>query len=138
MRRRHRCQSATRRSTSEALVPPKPKEFDSATSMRFSRFSCGTRSILVSTDGLSRFSVGGATLSRIASAEKIASTEPAARAVAVGGRSRDVIGVARHAVANDLGVDLRAARLGVLVFFQNDHTGALAHDEAVTVAVVRP
>ena len=44
---------------SEAFVPPKPKEFDSAalTSRVFAL--CGTRSISVSTDGLSRFRVGG-------------------------------------------------------------------------------
>ena len=51
----------------------------SSTARRRSRASCalcGTRSIGVSTDGLSRLSVGGATLSRIASSEKIASTAP--------------------------------------------------------------
>ena len=64
--------------TSEALVPPKPKEFDSTVSMVRRLAWCGTRSIAVTTEGLSRLSVGGATLSRIASAEKIASTAPAA------------------------------------------------------------
>ena len=39
---------------------------------------CGTRSMAVSTEGLSRLSVGGAMLSRMASTEKIASTAPAA------------------------------------------------------------
>ena len=155
---------------------------------------CGTRSIGVSTDGLSRLSVGGATPSRIARIEKIASTAPAApsrwpiddlvddiemrlggiadqalhraeldlvaqrrrgavgvdvvdvarrdagaldrrghaaeRAVAVGGRRGDVEGVARHAVADQLGIDLGAARLGVLVLLQHDDAGALAHDES--------
>src|SRR5215203_516172 len=69
---------AARRKTSEALVPPKPKEFDSTMSM--SRFfaACGTRSIAVSTDGLSRLIVGGATPSRMARIEKIASIAPAA------------------------------------------------------------
>ena len=43
-------------------MPPKPNEFDSATSIFRSRALCGTRSIAVSTDGLSRLSVGGATL----------------------------------------------------------------------------
>ena len=60
------------------------------------------------------------------------------RAVAVGGRRRDVIGVARHAVADQLGIDLGAARLGVLVFFQHDDAGALAHDETVAVLVIGP
>src|SRR3569623_63794 len=69
---------ATLRKISEALVPPKPKEFESATSICFFSGTFGTRLIGVSTDGFSRFNVGGATLSRIASSEKIASTEPAA------------------------------------------------------------
>ena len=69
---------ATLRKISEALVPPKPKEFDSATSICFLTGTFGTRLIGVSTDGLSRLSVGGAMLSRMASSEKIASIEPAA------------------------------------------------------------
>jgi len=44
----------------EALVPPKPNEFDSATLTSRSRALCGTRSIGVSTEGLSRLIVGGA------------------------------------------------------------------------------
>ena len=185
---------------SEALVPPKPNELDSTVSI--SRFCalCGTRSMAVSTEGLSRLSVGGAMLSRMASTEKIASTAPgraqqmadrrlggrhgelaggvaeqpldggeldlvahrrrgavrvdvvdvarleagalqrhahaAVGAVAVLGRRGDVIGVARQAVADHLGIDARAARLGVLQLFQHDDAGALAHDEAVAVLVV--
>src|SRR6516164_6334666 len=71
-------QSPARRNTSDAFVPPKPKEFDKTTSILRFRARCGTRSIAVSTDGLSRLIVGGATLSRIARIEKIASTAPAA------------------------------------------------------------
>src|SRR4051812_43209189 len=71
-------QFTTRLRINEALVPPKPKELDSATSICRSRALCGTRSILVSTDGLSRLMVGGAILSRMASTQKIASTAPAA------------------------------------------------------------
>src|SRR5262245_58052302 len=71
-------QASQRRRISEALVPPKPNEFDSTVSMFRRRAWCGTRSIAVATDGLSRLSVGGATLSRMASVEKIASTAPAA------------------------------------------------------------
>src|SRR5690606_35992443 len=69
---------ANRRNTREALVPPNPKEFDRI--VLISRFTglCGTRSIGVSTEGLSRLMVGGATWSRMASMEKIASTAPAA------------------------------------------------------------
>src|SRR5688572_25076598 len=57
LRRRY---AAQRRRTSEALVPPKPNEFERATLI--SRFwaLCGTRSMAVSTEGLSRFRVGGA------------------------------------------------------------------------------
>ena len=153
----------------------------------------------VSTDGLSRLSVGGATLSRMASTEKMASTAPAAPsrcpiadlvddmaslpaalpnsrstaassisspivevpwaltywmslgcdagalqrhahaaigAIAVLRRSGDVVGIARQAVADHLGVDVRAARLGVLEVLQHDDAGALAHHEAVAVLVV--
>src|SRR5690606_38254883 len=63
---------------SDALVPPKPKELDSATSIWRLRGLLGTRSIAVSRSGLSRLMVGGATLSRMASSEKIASAAPAA------------------------------------------------------------
>ena len=143
----------------------------------------GTRSIGVSTDGLSRLMVGGATPSRIARIEKIASTAPAAPSrcpmqdlvddieilpaalpttrstapssivvghgrgavgvdvVDLGGRDAGAldrgascsgtrrrrprdgavmwIGVARQPVADQFGVDLRAARLGVLVLLQH-------------------
>ena len=57
-------------------------------------------------------------------------------AAAFGVRGGDVIGVARQAVADDLGIDLRAARLGVLIFLEHDDARALAHDEAVAVLVV--
>ena len=60
----------------------------------------------------------------------------AERAVAVLGRRRDVEGVARQAVADQFGVDLRAARLGVLVLLEHDDAGPLAHHEAVAVLVV--
>src|SRR5215813_8335809 len=71
-------QDASRRNTRDALVPPKPNELDKTTSMSRLCALCGTRSSGVSTDGLSRLMVGGATLSRMASTEKIASTAPAA------------------------------------------------------------
>src|SRR5437879_10315483 len=71
-------QSATRCTITEALVPPKPNEFDSATLISRLRGACGTRSIAVCTDGFSRLIVGGATLSRIARMLKIASIAPAA------------------------------------------------------------
>src|SRR3977135_3455966 len=71
-------QLATRCTITEALVPPKPNEFDSATLISRLRGAFGTRSIAVSTDGLSRLMVGGAMLSRIARMLKIASIAPAA------------------------------------------------------------
>src|SRR5215207_8635636 len=49
--------AATRRKTSDALVPPKPNEFDSTTSISRLWARCGTRSSGVSTDGLSRLMV---------------------------------------------------------------------------------
>src|ERR1051325_11026650 len=71
-------QASQRRRIKEALVPPNPKEFESTVSIVLRLAWCGTRSIAVATEGLSRLSVGGAKLLRIASAEKIASTAPAA------------------------------------------------------------
>ena len=53
-------------------------------------------------------------------------------------RRGDVIGVARQAVADHLGIDFRAARLGMLIFLEHDDAGALAHDEAVAVLVIGP
>src|ERR1700733_10289336 len=70
--------SAKRRETRLALVPPKPNEFDSAMLIGFSRGLCGTRSMAVATEGLSRLIVGGRMLSRIANRQKIDSTAPAA------------------------------------------------------------
>src|SRR6266404_3284732 len=71
-------QLATRCMITDALVPPKPNEFDSTTLISRLRGTCGTRSIAVSTDGLSRLMVGGAMQSRIASTLKMHSTAPAA------------------------------------------------------------
>ena len=59
-------------------------------------------------------------------------------AIAVRRGRGDVIGVAGQAVADDLGIDLRAARLGVLIFLEHHDAGALAHHEAVAVLVVGP
>ena len=70
--------ASSRRNTSEALVPPKPNELESATSMGRSRGVLGTRSMAVSRSGLSRLMVAGATLSRMARIEKMASAAPAA------------------------------------------------------------
>src|SRR5690606_22159016 len=50
------------------------------------------------------------------------------------GRVRgDVVGVGGHAAAYQLGVDLGAAGLGVLLGLEDQHGRALAHDEAVAV-----
>src|SRR5215203_4224366 len=57
-------------------------------------------------------------------------------AVAVLGRRGDVVGIARQAVADHLGVDPGAPRLRVRVLLEHDDAGALAHDEAVAVAIV--
>src|SRR5204863_19645 len=54
---------------------------------------------------------------------------------ALGMRRGHVIGIARQAIAHDLGIDLRAARLGMLIFLEHDDAGTLAHHEAVAVLV---
>ena len=59
-------------------------------------------------------------------------------AIAIFGRSGDVVGVARKAIAQNLGIDFCAARLGVLVFLEHDHTRALAHDKPVAIRVIGP
>ena len=51
-------------------------------------------------------------------------------------RRHHVVAVRGRAVAGDLGVDLRAARLGVLELFEHQHAGAAGDDEAVAVLVV--
>ena len=60
------------------------------------------------------------------------------RAVAVLGRRGDVVRVARHAVADDLGVDPRAAAPRVLELLEDQDAGAFADDEAVAILVERP
>ena len=57
-------------------------------------------------------------------------------AIAVLRGGGDVMGVARQAIADEFGVDFRASRFGVLIFFQHDAARALAHDEAVAVLVI--
>ena len=52
-------------------------------------------------------------------------------AVAVFRRRGDVMGIAGHAVTDHFRIDLRAAFLGVLQFFEHHDAGALAHDESV-------
>ena len=46
-------------------------------------------------------------------------------------RRGDVVGIARKAVTDHLGVNFRAARLGVLVLLKHHHARALAHDVLV-------
>ena len=72
------------------------------------------------------------------SARRIAALHAAEGAVAILGRRSDVKGIAGQPVADQFAVDARAAPLGVLVLFEHDGAGALAHDEAVTVAIVGP
>ena len=43
------------------------------------------------------------------------------------------IGIARQAIAQHFGINPGPARLGVFVFLQHHHTGALAHHKAVAV-----
>ena len=57
--------------------------------------------------------------------------------LALGMGRREMVGVGRSASAHDLAVDLRPARLGVLVLLQNQRARALADHEAVAVLVER-
>src|SRR5690606_12612498 len=75
---RRRGYPSTARKINDALVPPKPNELERTVLISRLRGLWGTRSIQLSTEGLSRLSVGGATPSRMASTQKIASTAPAA------------------------------------------------------------
>ena len=61
-----------------------------------------------------------------------------ARALAVLRRRGDVIGVAAHAEADQLGVDARAALLRVLELLEDDRAAAVAEHEAVAVLVPGP
>ena len=56
--------------------------------------------------------------------------------IAILARRGDVIGIPRKAIAQHLGIDLRAARLGMLVFLKHHHTRALAHHESVAIRVI--
>src|SRR5688500_12065516 len=49
---------------------------------------------------------------------------------------RHMVGIAGHSIADKLGVDLGAPRLGPLVFFEHDDAGAFAHHESVAILVV--
>ena len=49
-----------------------------------------------------------------------------------------MVGVAREAIAFNLGVDLRAAAFGVLEFLKDDNAGTGSHHETIAVFVVRP
>src|SRR5690606_37760170 len=53
-------------------------------------------------------------------------------------RRGDVETVAGETIAHHLGVDLRPAPFGVLVFLQHDDTGSFAHYEAVAILVIGP
>src|SRR5260221_757292 len=60
----------------------------------------------------------------------------AQRTLAVFGWRGDVISVSRETIADDLGIHLRSAAFGVLIRFEHDNSGTLAHHEAVAIAIV--
>ena len=62
-----------------------------------------------------------------------ASAHHAERAVAVFRRAGDVVGVAAHAIAHDLGQNGRAAPLGEFQLFEDQNARAFAHHEAVAL-----
>ena len=47
-----------------------------------------------------------------------------------------MIGITREAIADHFSVDFRAARLGMLIFFQHDNASTLAHYKAVAILVI--
>src|SRR5690606_13068427 len=57
--------------------------------------------------------------------------------IAIRRRSGDVVGIARQTIADDFAIDLGTTGLSTLVVFEDHDTGAFAHDEAVTILVVR-
>src|SRR5690606_13653859 len=59
------------------------------------------------------------------------------RPLAVLRRGGDVEGIRRGTVAEHLGVDACAARLRVLLAFEDEDRGAFSGDEAIAVAVER-
>ena len=62
------------------------------------------------------------------------SAEPA---VAIFGRRRDMVGVARHPVPLDLGIDGRTSGSGMLELLQYNNARAFAHHKPVTPLVPR-
>ena len=48
-----------------------------------------------------------------------------------------MIGVRTHAIASHLGIDRGTARLGMLIFFEHQHTGTLAKHKTVAILVPR-
>jgi len=61
-------------------------------------------------------------------------THHAVGAFAVGDGAADVVSVAAHAVAHDLGQDRRTAAFGAFQFFENENARAFADNESVAVA----
>ena len=51
--------------------------------------------------------------------------------------ARDVIGIIGVAVAHDLGINVRTARLRMLHALEHQHAGALAHHKAVAIRIER-
>ena len=61
----------------------------------------------------------------------------AGNAGSLGIRARDVIGIIGVAVAHDLGINVRTARLCMLHALEYEHAGTLAHHKAVAVCIER-
>src|SRR5512132_53012 len=61
----------------------------------------------------------------------------ALRALAVRGGGGQVVSIAGGAIADDLGVDLRATLKGVLQFFENHYPRSFAHYESIASGVER-
>ena len=60
----------------------------------------------------------------------------AERAVAIFGRGGDVMGIARHAIAQNLGINPCPARLRMLQRLQHHHPRPFAHHKAIAVGII--
>ncbi len=59
----------------------------------------------------------------------------ASTTIAIGGRRCHVIGIATHAKANQLAIDLGTTGLGMFVLFQHQYTGTVTQHETIAILV---
>ena len=61
----------------------------------------------------------------------------ARRAITVLARRRHVVGVGTHAKTGEFGVDFRPTRLGMLIFFKNQHARTFRQHKAIAILIPR-